>query len=222
MGYRRLLAAAALLETVAVDAGRHERVPVVGGGDQQMNTTDTPMEPSAQDVATGPEFNGTEAWAICCSGGGIRSASYCLGALQGLEEAGFLGKARLILGRVRRQLYRGIPGARGARSRADGGRPTRDCPRTRLAARKSSTCATIRDTSRPTPRRCWPGCFRCCSAWRSRWCSSSPRSSRWRMPGAGCCAPPGCADLHRARRSGDAAVDGRISPRTSWWICAGR
>lgn len=80
-GYRRLLAAAALLETVAVDAGRHERVPVVGGGDQQMNTTDTPMEPSAQDVATGPEFNGTETWAICCSGGGIRSASYCLGAL---------------------------------------------------------------------------------------------------------------------------------------------
>src|SRR5437764_11942575 len=63
-----------------------------------MNTTDTPMEPSAKDVATGPELNGTEKWAICCSGGGIRSASYCLGALQGLEEAGFLGKARLILG----------------------------------------------------------------------------------------------------------------------------
>ena len=39
-----------------------------------------------------------QTWAICCSGGGIRSASYCLGALQGLEEAGFLGKARLILG----------------------------------------------------------------------------------------------------------------------------
>src|SRR5437764_5673388 len=63
-----------------------------------MNTTDTPMEPSAKDVATGPELNGTEKWAICCSGGGIRSASYCLGALQGLEEVGFLGKARLILG----------------------------------------------------------------------------------------------------------------------------
>ena len=31
-------------------------------------------------------------------GGGIRSASYCLGALQGLEKAGLLGKARLILG----------------------------------------------------------------------------------------------------------------------------
>ena len=63
-----------------------------------MNTIDTPMEPSVKDVATGPELNGTKTWAICCSGGGIRSASYCLGALQGLEEAGFLGKARLILG----------------------------------------------------------------------------------------------------------------------------
>ena len=29
---------------------------------------------------------GIEEWAICCSGGGIRSASYCLGALQRIEE----------------------------------------------------------------------------------------------------------------------------------------
>jgi Patatin-like phospholipase len=40
----------------------------------------------------------TEKWAICCSGGGIRSAAYCLGALQRLDEANFLDKARLILG----------------------------------------------------------------------------------------------------------------------------
>jgi hypothetical protein len=63
-----------------------------------MNTTGTPVESYAQDMASGPELNGTQTWAICCSGGGIRSASYCLGALQGLEEAGLLGKARLILG----------------------------------------------------------------------------------------------------------------------------
>jgi hypothetical protein len=37
-------------------------------------------------------------WAICCSGGGIRSASYCLGALQGLGIGGLLAKADLILG----------------------------------------------------------------------------------------------------------------------------
>jgi len=63
-----------------------------------MNTTGTPVEPCAADMASGPELNGTQTWAICCSGGGIRSASYCLGALQGLEKAGLLGKARLILG----------------------------------------------------------------------------------------------------------------------------
>ncbi|HEY0932506.1 MAG TPA: hypothetical protein VGD91_02080 [Trebonia sp.] len=39
-----------------------------------------------------------EVWAVCCSGGGIRSASYCLGALQALQATGFLDKARLILG----------------------------------------------------------------------------------------------------------------------------
>ena len=63
-----------------------------------MNTTGTPAESYAHDMASGPELNGTQTWAICCSGGGIRSASYCLGALQGLEAAGLLGKARLILG----------------------------------------------------------------------------------------------------------------------------
>jgi len=40
-----------------------------------------------------------EGWAVCCSGGGIRSASYCLGALQRLEQEGFLaGQVRLIVG----------------------------------------------------------------------------------------------------------------------------
>ncbi len=37
-------------------------------------------------------------WAICCSGGGIRSAAYCLGALQGLDSSGLLGTARWIVG----------------------------------------------------------------------------------------------------------------------------
>ena len=37
-------------------------------------------------------------WAICCSGGGIRSAAYCLGALQRLDRSGLLAKARWILG----------------------------------------------------------------------------------------------------------------------------
>jgi hypothetical protein len=37
-------------------------------------------------------------WAICCSGGGIRSAAYCLGALQSLDIDGLLGTAKWILG----------------------------------------------------------------------------------------------------------------------------
>ncbi len=58
----------------------------------------TSTEPGAQVASSLPEPTGTEVWAVCCSGGGIRSASYCLGALQALEEARFLDKARLILG----------------------------------------------------------------------------------------------------------------------------
>ena len=37
-------------------------------------------------------------WAICCSGGGIRSAAYCLGALQSLDLSGLLGAANWIIG----------------------------------------------------------------------------------------------------------------------------
>jgi hypothetical protein len=32
-------------------------------------------------------------WAICCSGGGIRSAAYCLGALQSLDSDGLYDAA---------------------------------------------------------------------------------------------------------------------------------
>lgn len=35
---------------------------------------------------------------ICCSGGGIRSASFCLGALQTLQTAGIYGRARAVVG----------------------------------------------------------------------------------------------------------------------------
>jgi hypothetical protein len=37
-------------------------------------------------------------WAVCCSGGGIRSATYCLGGLQTLQEGGLLSKAKWIVG----------------------------------------------------------------------------------------------------------------------------
>src|SRR5262249_57264306 len=37
-------------------------------------------------------------WAVCCSGGGIRSATYCLGGLQALEEGALLRRAKWIVG----------------------------------------------------------------------------------------------------------------------------
>src|SRR5215471_11758299 len=37
-------------------------------------------------------------WAVCCSGGGIRSATYCLGGLQTLEEGALLRRAKWIVG----------------------------------------------------------------------------------------------------------------------------
>lgn len=46
---------------------------------------------------TGPTDE-TGDWAVCCSGGGVRSAAYCLGALQALDEGGLLAKVRWVLG----------------------------------------------------------------------------------------------------------------------------
>lgn len=48
--------------------------------------------------AAGPDGMAGGDWAVCCSGGGIRSAAYCLGALQSLEEGGLLAKVKWILG----------------------------------------------------------------------------------------------------------------------------
>src|SRR6266498_1286843 len=44
------------------------------------------------------DADGQADWAICCSGGGIRSATYCLGALQRLDQGGLVGRAGWILG----------------------------------------------------------------------------------------------------------------------------
>jgi hypothetical protein len=52
-------------------------------------------EGGGQDEATRGE---AREWAICCSGGGIRSASYCLGALQRLAKEKFLDKTKVIIG----------------------------------------------------------------------------------------------------------------------------
>ena len=48
--------------------------------------------PAAGTGATGGD------WAVCCSGGGLRSAAYCLGALQSLDRGGLLRTAKWIVG----------------------------------------------------------------------------------------------------------------------------
>jgi hypothetical protein len=74
------------------------------GGEQQMTASpeiDIPATAVAADAVGEPTAEVTEAdglrpgdgieeWAICCSGGGIRSASYCLGALQRIGEDGLV------------------------------------------------------------------------------------------------------------------------------------
>jgi hypothetical protein len=51
-----------------------------------------------QAAAAKAQAPATDDWAICCSGGGIRSAAYCLGALQSLDRGGLLSKVKWILG----------------------------------------------------------------------------------------------------------------------------
>ena len=64
------------------------------------STTTSERTPDAQPkTAPGPEAPppGTD-WAVCCSGGGIRSATYSLGGLQALDEGTLLRRAKWIVG----------------------------------------------------------------------------------------------------------------------------
>jgi hypothetical protein len=60
--------------------------------DGQAAPGTAPAEPEAASAPTAGD------WAVCCSGGGIRSAAYCLGALQSLDQVGLLSKVKWILG----------------------------------------------------------------------------------------------------------------------------
>ena len=70
-----------------------------GSGDQAPGHQAAPaVDGQGQAAAAGPPAPAADDWAICCSGGGIRSAAYCLGALQGLDQRGLLAKVKWILG----------------------------------------------------------------------------------------------------------------------------
>ena len=74
--------------------------PAGPNGDGGALTESSAAVPRETTPSVSPESQQETAgdWAICCSGGGIRSATYCLGGLQSLGERGLLGKAKWIVG----------------------------------------------------------------------------------------------------------------------------
>src|ERR1700737_2526160 len=70
-----------------------------GSGDRAPGNQAAPaVSGPGQAAAAGPQARVADDWGICCSGGGIRSAAYCLGALQSLDAGGLLSKVKWILG----------------------------------------------------------------------------------------------------------------------------
>ncbi len=83
-------------QAAAIDAARpaqDEAVLAAEAAPAAVQPAQDEAVPAAEAGATGGED-----WAICCSGGGIRSAAYCLGALQSLDHGGLLGTAKWIVG----------------------------------------------------------------------------------------------------------------------------
>jgi hypothetical protein len=126
-----------------------------------------------QAAAAGPQAPAADDWAICCSGGGIRSAAYCLGALQSLDQRGLLAKVTWILG-VSGGSYIATSRALVAHDLPAGTEPHAYVP----VPRKSSTFVTTLATLRQTARRCWSASSRCSSGRWSRLFSCSPRYTR--------------------------------------------
>jgi hypothetical protein len=91
-----------------------------GKGDAQPSPG---AQPAAAQKPTSPP-QGEDDWAVCCSGGGIRSATYCLGGLQTLEERDLLHRARWIVG-VSGGSYIAASRALVARGLAEGARRSR-------------------------------------------------------------------------------------------------
>src|SRR5262249_21254549 len=67
--------------------------PVIKDVPWPLGTPSAGVSPATE--ATPPA---TGDWAVCCSGGGIRSATYCLGGLQALEEGALLRRTKWIVG----------------------------------------------------------------------------------------------------------------------------
>jgi hypothetical protein len=104
--------------------------PPAGAGPGPQDATGKGGTQPSPGTAPGPAQPPPEGgdWAVCCSGGGIRSATYCLGGLQALEEGGLLRGAKWIVGvsggsyiaASRALVARGLAQARRDRARAAG------------------------------------------------------------------------------------------------------
>src|SRR5258708_11588909 len=81
------------------NVGQAVRMKSSESGDQPPGIQSEPaLSRQGRAAAGGAPAVAAGEWAICCSGGGIRSAAYCLGALQSLDQGGLLTKAKWILG----------------------------------------------------------------------------------------------------------------------------
>lgn len=71
-----------------------------GSGDAEILNQNDSDAVTAEPAPPAPRAGEEGEWAVCCSGGGIRSAAYCLGALQSLQARaanGIFGKVTHIL-----------------------------------------------------------------------------------------------------------------------------
>ena len=84
---------------------------------------------------------------ICCSGGGIRSAAYCLGALQVLREEKVLADTEYVSAVSGGSYIASAFASAAARNRGEDTVPVFARARSRRR-----TCATTAPTWRPTPR----------------------------------------------------------------------
>ena len=116
---------------------------VAWSGDAGSGTRSSPDTRPGMARASAAPPPRTGDWAVCCSGGGIRSATYSLGGLQALEEGGLLGRSKWIVG-VSGGSYIAASRALVARGLAEGVRSSPTAPR--------STAVTPRGPVFPLPR----------------------------------------------------------------------
>src|SRR5258707_12158756 len=69
-----------------------------GDGQAVAQQAEPVLQQASSSAPPESEPEPTGEWAICCSGGGIRAATYWLGGLQSLDELGPLGRAKRIVG----------------------------------------------------------------------------------------------------------------------------